>query len=531
VSRGGVRAGRKAPPPPESSVNAESDGAAQRRLRTKPPHAWRDGATKEVGDEFTSHLLTNGLGDTASEARAVGALPVSVAALLEPAREPQKMEDDVDFHSRLLGKNFVDSAWTVFTGRKGSQVTTRDALDELYIRVDQRKKPSAFQAVELPVASFGEFLNAYVVACVSQFQHKSASSLDDDSEEDLQVELGNRSQSRRTKPSPARSMTPASETIKRSQHRRRVGESIDSTETARRRLASARSAEATQKDQVKQLPKSLQHVRSKIQPELSARREKLLRVKKTQTQLMKESLARARLAEYEAQRHLEDARERAMFRKKVPLDDIPQGMPSMIACFSEVCLTDCTRLTLVIRCSSVGDRGQLCPRSSHGHFRQGRRARIGECLANHWVSSFCHLGGLRSLILFRRLMNSKRNDPVQEELYGAAPLDDSFVGCKVPKQREPVDRSKRGEAFPLSPLASWRLNVDVIRSGYNGWLGDFGPVHTKTVRHEWSDNDADDEELDREFFEVVLSFVNSELTQPIWWLAGPASKFEWNFDK
>jgi hypothetical protein len=29
---------------------------------------------------------------------------------------------------------------------------------------------------------------------------------------------------------------------------------------------------------------------------------------------------------------------------------------------------------------------------------------------------------------------------------------------------------------------------------YSGWLGDFGPLHTKTVRNEWESEDNDEEE-------------------------------------
>lgn len=29
----------------------------------------------------------------------------------------------------------------------------------------------------------------------------------------------------------------------------------------------------------------------------------------------------------------------------------------------------------------------------------------------------------------------------------------------------------------------------VFLTDYNGWLGDFGPLHTKTVRSEWSEAD------------------------------------------
>ncbi|KUF95202.1 hypothetical protein AM588_10005196 [Phytophthora nicotianae] len=75
----------------------------------------------------------------------------------------------------------------------------------------------------------------------------------------------------------------------------------------------------------RQIPRSLQHVQSKIQPELDSRRQKILRVKKTQSQRMAETLARARLAEYDVRRELQDVRERRLGPKKMPISEITKG--------------------------------------------------------------------------------------------------------------------------------------------------------------------------------------------------------------
>uniref|UniRef100_H3HCU2 Uncharacterized protein n=1 Tax=Phytophthora ramorum TaxID=164328 RepID=H3HCU2_PHYRM len=86
-----------------------------------------------------------------------------------------------------------------------------------------------------------------------------------------------------------------------------------------------------QQRQPRQIPRSLQQVQSKIQPELDARRQKVLRVKKTQSQRMAEALARARLAEYDARRELQDVRDRRLGPKKMPLSEITKGT---VLCFA-----------------------------------------------------------------------------------------------------------------------------------------------------------------------------------------------------
>lgn len=287
----------------------------QHLLRTKPSHAWRDGASKTVISEFSSHLPA--AGDSGSgEDTSVAGVP-TVASYLGLAGNEVKDVDDIDFLSRVLGKRFVDTAWAAFTGRKGSQIDARDALEELFVRVDQRKNALAFPTVELPVSAFSDFLRGYVVSCVSHYQHVNSRSVDDSedvgNDEDVQ---GKSRIVESTSAEPSRRIAPSSPSGVEDWHRERATKMPSKVAQRQRRTQD--------KAEVRQVPKSLQHVRSKLQPELSARREKALRVKKTQSQLMKENLARARLAEYEAKKHLEDVRGRTSSRK-VPLSDITQG--------------------------------------------------------------------------------------------------------------------------------------------------------------------------------------------------------------
>ncbi|RLN87005.1 hypothetical protein BBJ28_00004848 [Nothophytophthora sp. Chile5] len=188
-------------------------------LRAKPPHSWRDGEVELADFPDPSKAASERPRATSEHTEKSTGMLYS----LPPAF------DEIDFHTKMLGKPLVDLAWKTFTGRAGSQVTTRSELEEQFCRIDQRKTSVTIPAVELPISSFAEFLDSYVTEC------------------------------------------------------------------------------------------------SKIQPELDARRQKLLRVKKTQSQRMAESLARARLGEYEARRELQDVRDRRLGPKKMPLNEITKG--------------------------------------------------------------------------------------------------------------------------------------------------------------------------------------------------------------
>lgn len=336
-----VRKGAQTPAPRQQ---AEPEASARILLRPKPSHKWRDGAAKAVDDEFASHLPTDGLHGPAEAKEEVAMPQPATAAVLLEHDTPV---DAIDLYSRVLGKHFMDTAWTVFTGRSGSRIADRVALDELCIRIDQRKKPHAFPTVELPIASFSEFLDAYVGLCVSGFQsQREVEPVQDDATE---TETGVKARDGTRNLSSLANLPSASGINDRDQQHTK-----STTELMNNEFTSKPKRKPTFKPprEPRPLPRHLQHVQSKIQPELSSRRDKVLRIKKTQTQLMKESLARTRLAEYEARKHLDDARDRAMLKKRAPLEDITQGIATI---FVTIASTD-TSNHYFGRRSCIGDR-------------------------------------------------------------------------------------------------------------------------------------------------------------------------------
>uniref|UniRef100_K3WUP9 Uncharacterized protein n=1 Tax=Globisporangium ultimum (strain ATCC 200006 / CBS 805.95 / DAOM BR144) TaxID=431595 RepID=K3WUP9_GLOUD len=290
-------------------------------LHIKPSHSWRDG-----DDKTATQLIDE------SENRGVKMLPSSeqLVSLETPEVAAEiKPFDEIDFFTMLFGKPFIDTAWTTFAACNGSQIVSKDALHDRFTRIDQRKVITKFPPLELPVSSFIEFLSEYVKMCVGHTNANgdgagvgaAAEDTESDDEmllrekENLHVNVG-------SKP-----------------RQRDVFGAVESTQTLVRKSAvmgPGKPQRARQTSpQVLQpapQPRSLLHVQSKIKPELDARRDKMLRVKKTQTQLMKESLARTRLAEYEAKKLLDDAAagksNAASFQRsarKMPLSDITTG--------------------------------------------------------------------------------------------------------------------------------------------------------------------------------------------------------------
>ncbi|TYZ57217.1 hypothetical protein PybrP1_011167 [[Pythium] brassicae (nom. inval.)] len=394
-------AGSSAHRKPHAAAVAE----AAQSVRQKPPHSWRDG---NADAEILEFPISYGAADNGhQDARGVEASAATAAvdtagkSSVQEAVESAKPLDEIDYFASLFGKQFVDAAWAVFAG---TQLPTRPALEVQFVRLDQRTVPGRFPACELPVASFAVFLGEYVKRCVSQRQHP----VPDDAHVDKVVSA------------PVSAVSTAPDATKHSRAPR----------TAPTRVAAVQSARAA--------PKALAHVRSTLKPELDARREKLLRVKKTQTQLMKESLARTRLAEYEAKRMLDAAGYRRSgsgceLSRKMPLADITTGAAAL----------------------EIADGFMTSPLL--GSF--GGKENEGD----------------------RRVDTRARNDSLREELYGAAALDDSFLGCKTPPRR----REQRPTTTTTKPSRR-----------YNGWLGDFGPQHTKTVVTEWGAPDDDDDNDD-----------------------------------
>lgn len=250
--------------------------------------------------------------------RTLGCTCISMAEVLTRSC-PFAAFDEIDYLNELLGKHFVDVAWKTYAGIP--QVTTKEKLQELYERVDQRKNRMQFPQVAMPVASFVQFLQSYVVSSVSQNQHGIDITDSRHALMDLLDQNSELARSNRTVPPAA--ARPFERGRSMSADR---GDKEDSKIDAARGLSATARLQRTRSycppKQSQLPPRSLEHVQSKIQPELQARRDKILRVKKNQTQLMKEQIARARLAEYEAKK---DAEVNFTYARKMPLDEITSG--------------------------------------------------------------------------------------------------------------------------------------------------------------------------------------------------------------
>ncbi|KAF4032644.1 hypothetical protein GN244_ATG15460 [Phytophthora infestans] len=399
-------------------------------VRTKPSHSWRDGE-EEILDFPDPLAVTEAKEKTVKYSETGTATGGSALYSLPPPF------DEIDFHTQLLGKQFVDLAWKLYTGREGAQINTRQELEEKFISVDQRKVPTAIPALALPVTSFAEFLAAYIAECVRRSHRTGHAGDEDKSGSDEALAVNEKESIYGLKAS-------VSEPRRRSVSTPRAAMGNTKSQGPSRMDAERKQRPLHPQPQQRQMPRSLQHVQSKIQPELEARRQKVLRVKKTQSQRMAETLARARLAEYDARRELQDVRERRLGPKKMPISEITKGAAAL-----EI-VDDFMKSPLM---DKFGRENQ--PNSeSDQHLAQ--------------------------------------KDPLKVELYGTAALDSSFLGCKpAPETR------RRSESRLKQP-----------RRNYNGWLGDYGPLHTKTVRPEWdeTEDDAPDPEP-----------------------RAKGSKFEWNF--
>jgi hypothetical protein len=289
-------------------------------LRAKPSHSWRDGEV-EMPDFPQPSTVVKGGSRTAKEGAAArtGTEGGSLYSL-PPAF------DEIDFQTKLLGKPMVDLAWKVFAGKQGAQISTQQELEERFLRLDQRKTATIIPALELPVASFADFLSAYVVECVREIQQTGRRR-----EEQVDVNQGDATFNGQIESVYGRER--AADTS-RSEGRDQRGRSVSIPRATTSNTRNSNAGVGTmqrplhpqpQQRQPQQVPRSLQHVQSKIQPELDARRQKVLRVKKTQSQRMAETLARARLAEYDARRELQDVRDRRLGPKKMPISELTKG--------------------------------------------------------------------------------------------------------------------------------------------------------------------------------------------------------------
>ncbi|KAF1773870.1 hypothetical protein GQ600_2211 [Phytophthora cactorum] len=369
-------------------------------VRAKPSHSWRDG---EV--EMPDFPESSGVAEAATKEKNVRGSATGEAALysLPPPF------DEIDFHTKLLGKQFVDLAWKIFAGREGAQISTRQELEEKFVRVNQRKVPTTIPALELPVASFAEFLGAYVTESVRQ-SHRTGHGADDDksdSEEDVAVNEKKSIYGRRS------SVTDP---------RRR------SASTPRAAMGNTKSQDSppvgAERKQRPLHPSPSNGIRHRylvrFSPELDARRQKILRVKKTQSQRMAETLARARLAEYDARRELQDVRDRRLGPKKMPISEITKGT------LIETCLGVSLALMVQCCCLEIVDDFMKSPLMD----KFGRE--------NLPASS-----GLQQPTSGDTDQRAVQKDPLKEELYGTAALDSSFVGCKPAPEPRRRSESRR----------------------------------------------------------------------------------------
>ncbi|KAF1334149.1 hypothetical protein FI667_g2201, partial [Globisporangium splendens] len=437
-------------------------------LHVKPSHSWRD------GDDKTATQL---LGE--SENRDVKMLPSSkqlVSLETSEVAAEGKPFDEIDFFTTLFGKPFVDTAWTTFTARNGSQIISKDALRDKFTKVDQRKVAARFPSLELPVSSFVEFLSEYVKMCVGCTTTNGDGAGVDAAVEDMESDddmLFREKENMRVNGG----LKP---------RQRDISSVADSTRTLVREsgvMGPGKPQRARQTSpQVPQSsprPRSLQHVQSKVKPELDARRDKMLRVKKTQTQLMKESLARTRLAEYEAKKLLDEAMTgTASFQRsarKMPLSEITTGAAAL----------------------EIADSFMKSPLLDTFNRRDAKddstASRVNATTA------------------------AATRDPLRDELYGATPLDDAFLGCKpspVPARRNPPTRRKSNRVLPV-----WVPGDENDESDE----GD-------TKHHQTSHRHGEAET----FSDCIVSV--SHKCPRAFFFAGrsassPKNKFEWNFDR
>ncbi|GMF15250.1 unnamed protein product [Phytophthora lilii] len=300
------------------------DGGVTQRapvgLRAKPSHSWRDGEA-DMPDFPEPSAAVETAPQTAQETAESSAALYSLPPTF----------DEIDYQTKLLGKPLVDLAWKIFTAREGSEIKTKAELEKKFCRVDQRKAPTTIPALELPVTSFAEFLGAYVTECV-RHSHRTGRRVDEESNEsgnEADAFNGERESiysRRRTSSGSSSAVTTGRRGRSASTPRAAMGntqarQSVNTGQDRKQRPLHPQP----QQQQPRRIPRSLQHVQSKIQPELNERRQKILRVKKTQSQRMAETLARARLAEYDARRELQDVRDRRLGPKKMPLSEITKG--------------------------------------------------------------------------------------------------------------------------------------------------------------------------------------------------------------
>ncbi|KAH9143203.1 hypothetical protein AeRB84_012780 [Aphanomyces euteiches] len=327
----------------------------------KPSSAWRTGSSRNAPLDGPD-ISTNIVSETSQS-------KVTEAPLV--IRDGRR---DIDEWQHVLGKPFLDLAWRSYastTGYPSPRTVSSDVLAISFNQLKTQAKLTPFESGD--TLSFLDYLRGFVVHCIS---HKEPGA------------------------------------------QRQVAEpSAPPSQPSRQALSQVK--QPTQKSTPRR-----ENVVSKVKAELDARKQQVLRVKKTNTQRMHEALARSRLAAYEA-----DSR-----HKSRPLHSQP-----------------------ALSAMGPGAKAlEIAHSFSNSPFFQST-AEIDN-----------QIGGT---IDTAEPVSPSELSSVRMELYGNPEQSPFDKGCVQGAQLRP-QRSKHD---------------------FKGWLGDYGPAHTKSViPAEW--NDLDDED-------------------------------------
>ncbi|CAI5721296.1 unnamed protein product [Hyaloperonospora brassicae] len=286
------------------------------KVRVKPSHAWRDGEV-DMGDlPKPRAVVTEAAASSRAESGALIARPPAF--------------DEIDYLTKLLGKPLVCLAWQTFAARKRSLIAAPHELEELFFRVDQRRTVTLIPTIKLPVASFAEFMAAYVMECMRQAQGTWTADTEDPHSGDLSVSHDERTSSRGRRESAlgsCRSSGTDGRGRSASASSAAVGDtkSVESTHADTRWRHRLRRPQ-TQSKQTERAPMSFRNEQSKVQSELHTERQTLLRAKKTR---LREMVETERTAAYNTQHELHGMRDGRLAPDSMPVNDITTGAAAL----------------------------------------------------------------------------------------------------------------------------------------------------------------------------------------------------------
>ncbi|TDH66818.1 hypothetical protein CCR75_000075 [Bremia lactucae] len=418
-------------------------------VHSKPSHLWRDGEA----DALDILKPTD-----AGPLKIKPASKIDEAALFSLPPTCKQF----DFYAKVLAKQLLDLVWKTLVRRDKVQICTRQGLDDMFLRISRMKAPPSMPIVSFPVISLADFLGAYVTECV-RHSHETGQSDIQSSKEEGTGATDKIATICRFKDSQASAREP----------HQRNGYTLRASKDKTKSSADAKSTHRSihphiQQRHQRQIPPSLQ-LKSKNHPELNSRLQKLLRVKKTHSQRIGESLAQARLAEYDARRELQSVRTRHHVPKRMPIGRATKGLPKQTR--SKFGTADFCNLVIIgATASEIVNEFIKSPLMD----TFGRRTLMEPC-------------NMKPTIREIELQISAQDDFLAEELYGKAAKDGFFHGCEP--AYHPQLRKEKASKFSKPS---------------NG-----GPLHTKTGRPEWEEADYDAAEPE--------SFVKGD-------------NFEWNFE-